>query len=341
MKRQGPYKITRIENKQAFIYRYGSEPEHSISQLRPFLRDPKEHRTNFLSLLHAAISSSDNSVPSCISSWVYLTNVLNPCHPKCKHPNFIPAKAKEIADLFSHGTWTVIDIPVVPSWCSILNSWFAVTIQIVETPNPRIKARFVVIEHRDSAKQFLVHNITTLRQIVTKRIISVATILRFRFWRHDISQAFAQSKNNVFNAQYSLARINILYSRSNNPITRENYPPSCWCSRLLEQNNVVTDRKTPQHVSIRSRSGSLLPLRKNKVSNGLVCVYVKYFILAGPFSFLKFSEQSLYKFESRSCELDDSTFARVKIISLSNPIRLCQVKYIKKFQFLSAASNLE
>ena len=58
----GPYKITKIEGKQAVIDRNGTEVQHSISQLKPYVRDSEEHAELHCSVLHSVLFQfkSDN-----------------------------------------------------------------------------------------------------------------------------------------------------------------------------------------------------------------------------------------------------------------------------------------
>ena len=50
----GPFKIIRLLDKQVFIDRHGTEVQHSVSQVRPYVRDPESLYSSILySMLHS------------------------------------------------------------------------------------------------------------------------------------------------------------------------------------------------------------------------------------------------------------------------------------------------
>ena len=80
----GPFKITGSLDKQVFIDRNGTEVQHSVSQVKPYIRDPNSLYSSIqYSLLHP-IAPQSSSKPSYSLNSNFLTETLHPSDPRCK-----------------------------------------------------------------------------------------------------------------------------------------------------------------------------------------------------------------------------------------------------------------
>ncbi len=73
---------------------------------------------------------------------------------------------------------------------NVITGSFVVTINDVETEKPIFKARFVAHDKRDSEKNQLVNDSTTVRQSSVRLLVAVAAIIGLDVRNEDISQAY-------------------------------------------------------------------------------------------------------------------------------------------------------
>jgi len=81
------------------------------------------------------------------------------------------AKQDEVSGLRERETWSVVRIESVPNGANILGGRFVCTLKHAGTPTQHAKARYVAQGYNDKEKEFIVHNIATLRQSSTKLIV--------------------------------------------------------------------------------------------------------------------------------------------------------------------------
>ena len=293
----GPFKIVRLLDKQVFIDRNGTEVQHSVSQIKPYVRDPESlYSSTLYSMLHPLVSQKP-STPSYSLSNTFLSDNLHPSDPRCKWPEFAEASRKEIKGLVDRGTWKIVLKQDVPKGANILSGRYVLVIKNVVTDKPVFKARLVVQGHKDKDKNILVHNSTNLRQSSTLLIAFLAAIHNFRIWSHDVNRAYLQSSEKRMRKVYLkppkelnlssdelLELIKPLYGLPD----AGDYWDRTMADHLRKDLNMV-----PTYHDI-----ALHFLHGEKELQGLVGVYVDDSLICGNKNFMDITEKTLDKFES-------------------------------------------
>ena len=133
---------------------------------------------------------------------ILVTEILKPGDERNNSEAFHHAKKAEIAGLVERNTWTIVDGNSIPRHANIIGARFANSIKNVGTQNEQTKARYVVQGHRDKMELFVVHNSPKLRQTSSKMIVACASLLNFRIFLIDITQAYLQSKDKLNRTVY-------------------------------------------------------------------------------------------------------------------------------------------
>lgn len=140
----GPFKITRIEDKQVFVDKAGQQVQHSVAQVKPYVKDTQHE------LVEALFTTMNPMFTKRYESHnVHLSETLHPRDPRAYSQQFITAKKKEIQGLIDRGTWKVVLKEEVPKDANVLSGRFVLTIKNANTEEEVYKARYVVQVHRD------------------------------------------------------------------------------------------------------------------------------------------------------------------------------------------------
>eukprot|EP00168_Porphyra_purpurea_P020863 TRINITY_DN895_c0_g1_i6.p1 TRINITY_DN895_c0_g1~~TRINITY_DN895_c0_g1_i6.p1 ORF type:complete len:1091 (+),score=259.84 TRINITY_DN895_c0_g1_i6:1132-4404(+) len=125
----------------------------------------------------------------------HITVVIPPGDPRIATERFKAATRKEVDGLRNRGTFRKVKLKDVPAGANIIGGRIIHTLKNVGTKDEGVKARFVAQGHRDKAKDFVVHNLSTLRHRSIRVLVSTAANLGMRLFAHDITQAYLQSED--------------------------------------------------------------------------------------------------------------------------------------------------
>ena len=123
----------------------------------------------------------------------YLTEVIDSTNPISKSERFQKAKEQEVQGLNSRGTWEIVKKSDVSTGANILGGRFVLALRNVSTENEQAKARFVAQGFANKEKDFLIHNVMSLRQSSVRVLLSFAANNGYRMYSHDVRQAYTQS----------------------------------------------------------------------------------------------------------------------------------------------------
>jgi Reverse transcriptase (RNA-dependent DNA polymerase) len=244
-----------------------------------------------------------------------LTETIEIADPRYSSPKAKCTREHEIKGLRDRETWQVVARSDVPENANLLGGRFVMTIEEANTDKEVVKARYVVQGHRDRGKAFLVHNSTNMRQASTKIILCIAAIFGFRVWTHDVTQAYTKYSEN-------LMRDVFIDPKKNSDEFKLNCDQVLKLLRLLysltdagDYWNATMSRHMRDDLGMIPTAGDISLFTKHVGSElcGIAGTYVDDSLLSGNADFLKLSETSQQKFDSRERQFDIFAFAGVDI----------------------------
>jgi len=123
-------------------------------------------------------------------SLTFITEVLKPGDPRATSEPMELAEQAEADGLKRRCVWEKVHKDDVPDNAKILGGRFVLAIKQPNIPTEVAKARYVAQGCGDREKPFIVHNLSTLRQSSTKVILSTSAVFGWRFFSHDVNQAY-------------------------------------------------------------------------------------------------------------------------------------------------------
>ena len=123
----------------------------------------------------------------------FLTEVVDPSDPRSKSDAFRSAMKDEVKGLEHCGVWVKIPKARLPKDANMLGGRFVLTLKRAGTEHETHKARFVAQGFSDRDKDYIIQNITSLRQSSVRMIVSFAATRGYRIFSHDVTQAYTQS----------------------------------------------------------------------------------------------------------------------------------------------------
>ena len=232
----------------------------------------------------------------------YLTTTVRSGNPISNSEIFEKAKQAEINGLKDRGTWTVLKRSELQPDSNILGGRFVLTLKNSGLQTERAKARFVAQGHRDLDKEYMVHNLTTLRQSSIRLILSITAVKKFRLFSHDVTQAYLQSEDSFSRDLYLVpsAKDRKYFGIDEYKVLKLEKPLYGTCDAGDYWNKTITNH-TKNDLKMKSTKGDpslFYKLDDNMQLEGVMGIYVDDEVLAGTNSFEKLTEKTLSTFES-------------------------------------------
>ncbi len=167
----GSYPVIRVDGKQLFVIINDREVQFSVHQaIQASTYDTignGERLEHTLSKVLPQFSSTRKSTKpdkKRTIQTVHITEVLHHMDPRTRTRTLEADKAREleIENLVRRGAWEMVLEEDFPKDANMITRSFVVTINDVETEKPAFKARFMAYGNRDSDKDQLVYDSTTV-----------------------------------------------------------------------------------------------------------------------------------------------------------------------------------
>ena len=110
---------------------------------------------------------------------------------------FQEEKKAELLQLLQKGTYEIVPAKDIPTGSVVLGSRFVLVVKEPDSANPRRKARFVILGHKDPEKGRIVHEAPTVTKASIRVLLILSRIHNYPVWSRDVKQAFVQSKENL------------------------------------------------------------------------------------------------------------------------------------------------
>lgn len=297
-----------------------------------------------------------NDIDSATPIKEYLTMIVPEGDPRIQTARFQAAALKEANGLQDRGTFKRVKKKDLPEGANVIGGRFVYTLKNYSTPEEFTKARFVAQGHRDRAKEFVVHNLATLRQRSTRLLVSTAANASLRLFSHDITQAYLQSGEKFSRQLYLRPRPSDMHLFDLEPdeLLRIELPLYGVCdagdywdatfrAHIDEDLKMTPLTSDPALFFKRGDKGQL---------SGILGAYVDDCCMGGDLSFQAECDAMLDKFEGKKV-WDNMEFAGVRVSTAKDKeyrYELDQVPYVKNLkplpmdasfaQFASARASL-
>eukprot|EP00168_Porphyra_purpurea_P021298 TRINITY_DN9417_c0_g1_i1.p1 TRINITY_DN9417_c0_g1~~TRINITY_DN9417_c0_g1_i1.p1 ORF type:complete len:134 (-),score=11.02 TRINITY_DN9417_c0_g1_i1:46-447(-) len=107
---------------------------------------------------------------------VFITEVIKAGDARLLSPKVREARKQEAAGLLRRGAFKKVHRDSVPEEGIVLGARFVDAIKKVGTKDEMYKSRLVGQGHRDKAKPFIVHSVSSLRQSSTRVLVSTSAV---------------------------------------------------------------------------------------------------------------------------------------------------------------------
>lgn len=173
-----------------------------------------------------------------------------------------------------------------------------------------------------------------MRQSSTRLLVAIAAIFGFRVRSHDVRQAYLQSAQKLMRKVY--LKPSKEFEMSENELL-ELLKPLYGLSDSGDYWNRTMTNHLKEDIGMDPTDGDLSLFFKHVESKliGMTGTYVDDSLHCGTTDFMQLCDKSLDKFESREREMDNTTFAGVKVKTVENGFELSQEQYVKKIKVLS------
>lgn len=189
-----------------------------------------------------------------------------------------------------------------------------------------VKARFVAQGHREKAKMFVVHNLGTLRQRSTRRIVSTSAVMDFRLFSHDITQAYLQSQDRFSRQLYLRPRPDDrhILDLSEGELLKIKLPlyGICDAGDYWQVTFTVNIEKDLGMTPRMSDISLFFKKHPNGDRYGMLGAYVDTAFMGGDNSFQVLSKKMLRRLQAKERTLDDAEYVGVRVSTMAGGERL-------------------
>jgi len=288
-----------------------------------------------------AAVGTNSAVPS-----IFITTVIPPGDPRLATARFREAALKEVAGLRERGTFTTITAADVPPGANVIGGRFVYTLKNVGTSSELAKARFVGQGYRDKAKEFVVHNMATMRQRSTRLLASTAANMGWRVFAHDITQAYLQSQDAFARPLYLRPHPadRHLFDLHTDELLRLDLPLYGVCDAGLYWDATLVTHIKDDLGMIPLTSDPALYLKRlpSGVLSGLLGKYVDDCMMGGDRGFQQLTRATLTRFQGKPRMLDNAEFVGVRVSTLPGEpptFGIDQHAYIDRLERLPANAS--
>ena len=123
----------------------------------------------------------------------YSTKVIEGSDPRAQSELMNDVVNDEVSNLVERGTFTELKTNNLPDDENLLTARFAMVIKTDGEGRERYKARYIVEEHGNNMKNYLVHVSKTIQKPPRRQLLALASMHEFEVWLTDIKLAYVQS----------------------------------------------------------------------------------------------------------------------------------------------------
>ena len=337
----GPFRVLDVKDKVVWIDIDGRISQLSVDKVKPYLREhavsppsqnthgetgaPSENTIQNLSPtpayrrpetecdpLHDLFKSRANAdtllrEEFLVTSDVFMTQIIEPSDPRANSEVFTTAKKREVEGLERRGVWKKVFKNSLPPRPNMLGGRVVLTLKKAGTSSETPKARFVAQGFSDRNKDFIIHNVTSLRQSSVRIIVSFAASNGYRIFSHDVTQEYIQSDENLTRELYLQPKPtdSALFSLGTEEILKL-LKPIYGMTDAGDYWNVTVDRHARHDLGMQAVTGDPSLYFKftyrHKRADGLMGMLVDDGLLCGTKQFEALTEFTLQRFESRPRE---------------------------------------
>ena len=187
---------------------------------------------------------------------------------------------------------------------------FVLTLKDVGKESETAKARYVAQGFNDTEKDFVVHNAVTLRHSSVRTVLSFSVIKGYRFFAHDVKQAYLQSDEDLTRDIFikPKAKDRVLMGVCDDQILKLKRPVYGTCD-ANDYWALTIDRNIKRELEMNALVGDKsLYIRNDKDGKGILGQYVDDGLMAGDENFQLIANKTLKRFESKERKYDEFDF---------------------------------
>jgi Reverse transcriptase (RNA-dependent DNA polymerase) len=330
----GPFRIEHVDHKTIYIRDGNQTKAFSRAQVKPY-REITHHReaaTEVVAKIGSAVAQDFQTT--------YVTEVLSPNDQRSNDPKMNQAKKREIKGLLERGTFRIILKSEIPQGANVLGGRYVLVIKDAGTEREVWKARYVIQGHRDQEKEIMVRSSTNVQQRSIRLIFALASILGFKIWTQDVTQAYLQSAGTLarevfidkpapeleLSPHQALKLLRPLYGLADSG--------DFWHRELSKHHRNMGMRP------LTTDNSAWIKLTKN-VLEGISGVYVDDVVQAGTTAFDILTDRLSSTYDAKSKEYGDGRIAGIEFKCDDDGISVSQSQYLSSLKPLPTDASYE